>query len=67
MPARLFQIVEQVIAFGVDVGAGMVRELARRVTEADPFVEDGSSNPNGPAIGGSDGGTPETHVMAFAP
>ena len=62
---RLFQIVEQVVALGVDVRRGVVGNLTRRVAKTNPFVEDGGSNPNRPAIGVIRFGAPETHVVSF--
>src|SRR5439155_16606200 len=48
--SRSLQIVEEVVAFRIDIGCGVMRDLACRVTEADSLVEDAGTNPDGAAV-----------------
>ena len=62
----LLQIAKQLITLGIDIRRDVMRDLARRVTEAYSRVIDRSPNPHGTAIAVHLVGTPKPHMMTLS-
>src|SRR5579884_188791 len=58
------QVVEEVVALGVDVGADVVRHLSRGVAQADRAVIRRRADPHRAAVRRGDAGAPEADVVA---
>src|SRR5262249_24878700 len=59
------QVVEQFVAFGIDVRCRFVRDLPGRAAQADALVENRCADPHGPAILIALLGLPEADVMTM--